>query len=253
MTKINKQSKGYFTITNNQLIRDDRLSWKARGIFTYLWSMSDGWDFKASEVAKHASDGKDSLNSGLKELEEYGYLSRQQKRDDNGKLDGFEWVLTDSPVIGKPAKNNPKNADFPITENPSPEKPTTGNPPLSNNNLRSINLSSNKGKESSARTPQPPQRGLVEEVIDYLNLKTGKNFRATTPRTIRDISSRAKEGATLSDFKKVIDTKCLAWKDDQRMNEYLRPITLFSTKFESYLNEQPKQQQAPKRAKGYQF
>lgn len=253
MTKINKQSKGYFTITNNQLIRDDRLSWKARGIFTYLWSMSDGWDFKASEVAKHASDGKDSLNSGLKELEEYGYLSRQQKRDDNGKLDGFEWALTDSPVIGKPAKNNPKNADFPITENPSPEKPTTGNPPLSNNNLRSINLSSNKGKESSVRTPHPPQRGLVEEVIDYLNLKTGKNFRATTPRTIRDISSRAKEGATLSDFKKVIDTKCLAWKDDQRMNEYLRPITLFSTKFESYLNEQPKQQQAPRRAKGYQF
>lgn len=253
MTKINKQSKGYFTITNNQLIRDDRLSWKARGIFTYLWSMSDGWDFKASEVAKHASDGKDSLNSGLKELEEYGYLSRQQKRDDNGKLDGFEWVLTDSPVIGKPAKNNPKNADFPITENPSPEKPTTGNPPLSNNNLRSINLSSNKGKESSVRPPQSPQRGLVEEVIDYLNLKTGKNFRATTPRTIRDISSRAKEGATLSDFKKVIDTKCLAWKDDQRMNEYLRPITLFSTKFESYLNEQPKQQQAPRRAKGYQF
>lgn len=254
MTKINKQSKGYFTITNNQLIRDDRLSWKARGIFTYLWSMSDGWDFRVNEVSRHAKDGRDSLRAGLKELEEYGYLKRCYKQSNGGKLDGYEWILNDSPATGKSAENSIESNEIPATGKPGDrDNRQPENPPLSNNNLRSINLSSNKGKESSVRAPQPPQRGLVEEVIDYLNLKTGKNFRATTSRTIRDISSRAKEGATLSDFKKVIDTKCLAWKDDQRMNEYLRPITLFSTKFESYLNEQPKQQQAPRRAKGYQF
>lgn len=77
----------------------------------------------------------------------------------------------------------------------------------------------------------------IVDVIDYLNLQTGKKFKSTTPKTKTLIMARLKEGFTLDDFKSVIDNKCREWQKDVKMSKYLRPETLFGTKFESYLNE----------------
>ena len=78
---------------------------------------------------------------------------------------------------------------------------------------------------------------IAAEVISYLNEKTGANYKTTTPKTIRLIKDRLKEGFTLKDFYTVIDKKVLLWGKDLKMQAYLRPETLFSPKFESYLNE----------------
>lgn len=78
-----------------------------------------------------------------------------------------------------------------------------------------------------------------KDIVDYLNLKAGTNFRSTTPKTQTLIRARYMEGFDLDDFKKVIDGRCEAWKGDAKMREYLRPETLFGTKFESYLNAKP--------------
>lgn len=75
-------------------------------------------------------------------------------------------------------------------------------------------------------------------IIDYLNDKTGSSYRANTPKTKQLIQARLKEGFTVDDFKRVIDNKTATWGNDERMRKYLRPLTLFGTKFESYLNEQ---------------
>lgn len=85
--------------------------------------------------------------------------------------------------------------------------------------------------EQSSTTPLP-----YEEIVQYLNQKTGKNFKHTSKVTQRHIRARLAEGFTVSDFKQVIDKKCSDWLRDQKMKEYLRPETLFGTKFESYLN-----------------
>ncbi len=77
----------------------------------------------------------------------------------------------------------------------------------------------------------------VSEVVNYLNIKSGKNFKPSTNGTKTHINARLTEGYNLDDFKKVIDVKCKQWKDDKDMAKYLRPSTLFSPKFESYLNE----------------
>lgn len=53
---------------------------------------------------------------------------------------------------------------------------------------------------------------------------------------------RLNEGFDIEDFKKVIDTKVDAWKNDETMNTYLRPATLFGPKFEGYLNEKPRKE-----------
>jgi len=93
---------------------------------------------------------------------------------------------------------------------------------------------SNKDIVEQAR-PQLP----YNQIIDYLNQKAKKHFKyaETSKKRIR---TRWNEGYRLKDFEKVIDIKCSDWINDPKMNEYLRPSTLFGDKFEAYLNSKPK-------------
>lgn len=97
MPKLIKRDRGNYTNISNIVVRDSRLSWKARGIFLYLWSQANEWQFYVSEVATHATDGESALRSGLKELEHYGYLERNHRHNDSGSFDGMDWILTDKP------------------------------------------------------------------------------------------------------------------------------------------------------------
>lgn len=72
-------------------------------------------------------------------------------------------------------------------------------------------------------------------VIEHLNSKAGTSYRANAQATQRHINARIAEGYTLDDFKTVIDKKCTEWLSSD-MAKYLRPETLFGSKFESYLN-----------------
>lgn len=76
----------------------------------------------------------------------------------------------------------------------------------------------------------------IVEIIDYLNQKIGSKYKSSTPKTISCIKARLKENFTVEDFKQVIDKKVKEWKDTE-MEKYLRPETLFGTKFENYLNQ----------------
>lgn len=73
-------------------------------------------------------------------------------------------------------------------------------------------------------------------VVSYLNQKAGTKYKPTTPKTKTAIKARLSEGFTVDDFKTVIDKKCAEWLGDEKMEKYLRPETLFGTKFEGYLN-----------------
>jgi uncharacterized phage protein (TIGR02220 family) len=79
----------------------------------------------------------------------------------------------------------------------------------------------------------------IKEIISYLNQKADKNFKTSTKATQSKINARLKEGFEFSDFKKVVDLKVSQWKGSPKMDGYLRPETLFGTKFESYVNEKP--------------
>lgn len=76
------------------------------------------------------------------------------------------------------------------------------------------------------------------EVVDYLNDVATKKYRHSTRKTRDLIRARVNEGFTLDDFKKVIDIKVAEWEGDKNMSKFIRPETLFGTKFESYLNQE---------------
>lgn len=78
---------------------------------------------------------------------------------------------------------------------------------------------------------------IVEQVINYLNDKANTNYRTSTNKTKALIRSRINEGFVLDDFIKVIDIKARDWINDKKMCKYLRPETLFGSKFEGYLNQ----------------
>lgn len=75
-----------------------------------------------------------------------------------------------------------------------------------------------------------------QEIIEYLNLQAGTNYRASSKNTIECITARWDDGYRLEQFKIVVDKKCQQWiGTDQEL--YLRPKTLFGPKFEDYLNQ----------------
>ena len=104
-------------------------------------------------------------------------------------------------------------------------------------NNTSINNTSNNN--SRAKPDRLDDKIPYKEIVSYLNSKTGKNYKPTTAKTKDLIKARYNEGFTFDDFKQVIDNKVADWSNNDRMSKYLRPETLFSNKFEGYLNEAP--------------
>lgn len=76
----------------------------------------------------------------------------------------------------------------------------------------------------------------TDEIIQHLNMRTGAKYKSNTAKTKQLINARLNEGFTLDDFKTVIDKKCVEWCGTE-FEKFLRPNTLFGTKFESYLNQ----------------
>jgi len=125
-----------YTVINNTICTDVRLSWKAKG----LWlSRPDDWTFYLSDIIKQSTDGKDSVSAGLKELEKAGYLRRRRHRDEKGQFGAAEWTFLETPSMDA---SEPK-PDFPILENP-----ILGNPPL----LSTESLPSIEKQQQTAET-----------------------------------------------------------------------------------------------------
>ena len=126
--KVEKIRRKGFTVISNDVLNNTALSWKAKGIFAYLWSQSDSWNFYEVEVLKHSTDGKASLKAGLKELESAGYLKRYRVRDGKSFLRESKWILSEEPM-----------SDYPTLDNPTLENRTLENRTLTNTNYNNTN------------------------------------------------------------------------------------------------------------------
>ena len=90
---------------------------------------------------------------------------------------------------------------------------------------------------SNTLSGKPDYSAQTKEIVSYLNERIGANYRSSSKKTASLINARLNEGFTVDDFKAVIDTKASDWLGDSKMSRYLRPETLFGTKFEGYLQE----------------
>ena len=108
--------KDNYGIAPNSLLNNKDISLKAKGLFTYIQSKPDGWNFSAERIALSHVEGRESIMSALKELETHGYLKRQKIHGERGK-----WEQTYILTI-------PTTTGLPTTAEPTAVEPTTGNP-----------------------------------------------------------------------------------------------------------------------------
>lgn len=164
-----EKNKNY-SVVNNTGLRDERLSWKAKGILAYILTLPDDWVFYREELATHAKDGLDSLRSGMKELKEYGYLQRLPIRNNNKKIVSWETVIHEVPQV-EPL------ADFPPVEEPPVENPPVGNPPVENPELLNTNIpSTNKLNTNIQNTNHHDKDESKSHVLVDEEFKISYNF-----------------------------------------------------------------------------
>ncbi|MBB3132107.1 hypothetical protein FHS19_006834 [Paenibacillus rhizosphaerae] len=101
-----------FTRIDNSMLQDERLSFKARGLLAYMLTKPDHFRFYLDELMNHTTEKKDSIRSGMKELEQLGYVNRYPVKDARGKIMSWELDLYESPSL------RPESG-FPVVENPT--------------------------------------------------------------------------------------------------------------------------------------
>lgn len=100
--------------------------------------------------------------------------------------------------------------------------------------VKESRVEESKGKEKKIYSPS--LHSVAEDIVSHLNSVTGSSYRSTISKTRKLIAARLAEGFTADDFKTVITKKAEEWTGTD-MAQYLRPETLFGTKFEGYLNQ----------------
>lgn len=216
-----------YTVMSNYHFREQEMSLKAKGLLSLMLSLPDSWDYSIKGLCAICKENETAIRTALKELQKFGYLHIKKltpAETDSGRFE-YEYIVYEKPQRFEDAQQQDE------------EKQGAENLYLENQVQLNTNRSSiNKLNRYIVQEELSQNNALCTMVIGYLNKKTGRRYRATNKcRSL--INARIKEGATLEDFYEVIDKKSQEWLNDANMNLYLRPETLFGTKFQGYLNQ----------------
>lgn len=223
-----------FYILDKAISEDKRIGWAARGLLIFLLGKPDNWTVSIQNLINETKEssqalGRDGVYRVIKDLISAGYIQKVARRDEKGKIESVDYIVREQPL-----------PDYPDTA-----EPDTANPTL----LSTEVLTSTEDNQSLSSKPDASP-SIAKGIVDYLNQKAGTKFQHTDSH-IRNINARIKNGATEEELKQVIDRKCAEWLGDAKMNQYLRPATLFAAKkYDSYVGQLnqplPKQKQGVK-------
>ena len=223
------EKKGVYGIVYQNVMRSSELSPESKAIYGYLASFAGCKNtcFPSRKMMlKELQMSETRFSKHMNPLIALGVVSVTRER--NGNVYGKNIYTINHEI------QNIENQDSRRSENESVENESAENLSTNNNSINIKNINNNKYKDIVEVDPNKPP---YKEIIDYLNDKTGKVYRWQGKATQSHINARFAEGYTLEDFKNVIDNKAAEWKGG-KMEQYLRPETLFGTKFEGYLNQQ---------------
>jgi hypothetical protein len=98
--------KRFFGAAPNQLLNNPNVSFKAKGLYAFINSKPQDWDFSVESIANQNKEGKDAIRVAIKELETNGYLVRQKFKDSLGQFH-TEYLLIENPTTENPTTENP--------------------------------------------------------------------------------------------------------------------------------------------------
>lgn len=161
-----------------------------------------------------------NVRTALKRFEKYEFLTNESTNK-NRLITIVNWAFYQDPE-DEPNKQNNKQL-------------------TSNQQAANKQLTTNKNVNNAKNEDNVKEKDIIpfSEIVDYLNLKAGTKYKASGQKTKDLITARWNDGHRLDDFKTAIDNKAADWLGTD-YEQYLRPVTLFGTKFESYLNAKVK-------------
>lgn len=226
----NEEKPNYYAIIPANIRYDDRICANAKLLYGEITALCNdkGFCWAGNEYfATLYKTTKETISRWIRQLKERDYIRVQifYKKDSKEIDKRIIAISNQYPIDEKINTPCQKNQCIPIDENVNTSYQKSQDPIDKNvkENTTSINNTINNN--------------IYSQVVEYLNQKTSKNFKSTSQKTKKLIQARLNDNFIIEDFYKVIDTKTNEWKNDKTMCKYLRPETLFGTKFESYLNE----------------
>lgn len=152
-----------FSIFDNKLLRDSEISFKARGLLTYMLSMPDNWKFYVSELATHSKkEGESAIRSAIEELEKAGYMKRVRQRGEKGRFSSVDWYVYDEPKFSP-------HSDFPHVDKPHVEEPQVDNRPLPRTN----SIKNLKKEELNKIDRQIDSVAVIRDFVDFWETNLG--------------------------------------------------------------------------------
>ncbi len=275
MPVLRKEINKNFTTVHNYFIRDITLPLCCKGMLLLMISLPENWNFSIAGLQAIVYEGRDKVRSTLKALEKAGYLKRTRITDEKGIICDWEYIFSDEPIFREEYESdNTSDADKYASSEHASDKTfgvaSTYNHPHTDstqvgcsqmassqvdstpyNKIKNTKKQNEKGQkeESCGAAAQPdsvserkaavsvmksPDKAANEAIIAYLNEKAHTHFKKDNPVNSNIITTKMLEGYSIDDFKTVIDHKCAEWLGTD-MAKYLRPKTLFGSKFAKYL------------------
>lgn len=184
-----------YTVMSNTHFREKELSLKAKGLLSLMLSLPDDWDYSIAGLVTLSKDGKDSVMSGLDELEENCYLIRTMLKDESGKFAGYDYDIFETPYGEKP-----------YAENPNTGKPNTEIPPQYNTKQSSTNILNTK-------------KIYIDEFEILWKMYPRKQGK---PKALNAYIKARKNGTTFEEVKQGIENYCKHIKAKQTETEYIK-------------------------------
>ena len=244
-----REQPNYYSILPANVRYDERLKANEKLLYSEITALANmhGYCYASNGYFANLYDvSKRTISNWISNLDKFGYIKLEYEYKKNSKEIEKRKIFIASSIV---VKEDPHEENFhtPMKKTSIPPRrnllyPHEENFQDNNTSINTINKNNSYSQARPDRASKDPSRDLRKDIISYLNKKTNKHYKPNSNKTKSLINARFNEGfQDLDDYKKVIDTKTAEWKDDPKMEKFLRPETLFGNKFEGYLNQTPKQ------------
>lgn len=233
----------YFLMIPTLVSRDPELLKKPKSVILFgeIYTMLNAtgkFYMSNSLLCKRLDCKQTALKGYLSLLEDRGYIRRQIVYGEDSKQVIGRYI-TLGPALG----HDSDEGSAEVTTGGGPQAQPS---PSHADDHKDISIRDQKNisvKDTGQAESLPEEKIPYKKILDYLNQKTGKHYR-NVPTNQDLIRARWNDGFRFDDFIKVIDNKVAEWKGTgvtfsggQLAENYLQPSTLFSRKFDKYLNQ----------------
>lgn len=213
--RVFKNKENPYVMVNKSFVNDESISWKAKGVLLYLLSKSDDWRIYETDIIKHATDGRDSVRSAIRELIKAGYIKREKVRDDKGRIVGSNYVVFEVPprdgfpVDGESDTTNNElvNNDLTNYKNDNGVSPSSESTTYIFSNIEIINairkyMTDLYVQKTNKRHPylKPEQYKRVYDSLDNFCQETGIGYDELITLMCAFLNSRIKSDWNINHF-----------------------------------------------------